>query len=262
MAIMKWFMETTKRIEAYLEGSLNTEDRIALESRAAHEEDFASLIRLHKEINESIRDTELHLLRVAIKEIAAEGGYAGTHAQKQSLGFFRSARMRKYLQVAAAVSLIALAGITIYWLVFAKPSAEKLYASYYQRYDAGMVDRAGDGELSRLAEAMMSYDLRLYPQAFSQFSEIVKQEPENYQASLFLGLTFLELQKPEEAITALLNIPVEWNNPYVVHRNWYLALAFLKTNRQGDALVLLENIQQSESYYSGKAGQIIRKLRK
>ena len=48
-------METTKRIEAYLEGSLNTEDRIALESRAAHEEDFASLIRLHKEINEIIR---------------------------------------------------------------------------------------------------------------------------------------------------------------------------------------------------------------
>jgi len=255
-------METTKKIEAYLDGSLNTEEMIAMESLAARDAAFASLIRFHKEVNESIRDTELHDLRVAIKEIVTKEGYVGRDDQKQSQGFAWSIGKRKYLQVAASIVLIALAAITLYWLVFAKPSGERLYASYYQTYDAGMIDRAGDNELSKLSEAMMNYELGFYPRAFSQFSEIVKHEPENYQARLFLGLTCLELRKPEDAIVTLSEIPEQWENPYVVHRNWYLALAFLKTNRNEDALVLFENIRQSGSYYSEKADKIIRKLRK
>jgi len=261
MVIMKWCMETTKIIEAYLEGSLNAEDRIAVESRAAQEEAFASLIRFHKDVNESIRDTDLHATRIAIKEIAA-GGYAGTHDQKYNQDVGRSIIIRKYMQVAATIAFIALAGITVYWLAFARPSLDKLYASYYQRYDAAMVDRAGASELSKFTEAIINYDLGLYPQALAQLSGIVNNEPENYQARLFLGLTFLELQKPEDAIIALSGIPEEWENPYRVHRDWYLALAFLKTNRKVDALAMFENIRQSGSYYAEKADKIIRKLRK
>jgi anti-sigma factor RsiW len=62
-------METTRIIEAYLDGNLDPADRAALEARAAQDPEFADLIRLHKEVNESIRDEGGSKLCYMLKEI-------------------------------------------------------------------------------------------------------------------------------------------------------------------------------------------------
>ncbi len=65
-------MNTTRLIEAYLDGSLEKDIAEEIKVRAENDVEFAELIRLHKEINESIRDNELNSLRQTLRKISAE----------------------------------------------------------------------------------------------------------------------------------------------------------------------------------------------
>ena len=65
-------MNTTRIIEAFLDGSLDKDKAKEIRARAENDVEFAELIRLHKEINESIRDDELNSLRLTLRRISAE----------------------------------------------------------------------------------------------------------------------------------------------------------------------------------------------
>jgi hypothetical protein len=63
-------MFTTRKIEQYLDGTLNEREKIFFEMLAHLNEKLAELIILHKEVNESIMDNKLYFLRKQLKQVS------------------------------------------------------------------------------------------------------------------------------------------------------------------------------------------------
>jgi len=100
-------MNITRLIEAYLDGSLEKEEAEELKALAEKDFEFAELIRLHKEINESIRDDELYNLRQLLQKIASD-----KEAIKTGVVF----PLRRMMRIAAVFLFILIAGtVVIKW---------------------------------------------------------------------------------------------------------------------------------------------------
>ncbi len=62
------------------------------------------------------------------------------------------------------------------------------------------------------------------------------------------------------AVNYFYAIPGDWQNPYSVHRDWYLSLALVAEGRNNEALAILSGLKSAGDIYSRKAAQIIRKM--
>lgn len=62
-------MKKMRLIEEYLDGSLSAEEKKNFEDRLGKDKELADLVKMHLDVNESIRDDELHALREKLKEI-------------------------------------------------------------------------------------------------------------------------------------------------------------------------------------------------
>ena len=102
-------MNTTRLIEAYLDGSLEKDKAEEIRARAENDIEFAELIRLHKEINESIRDNELDNLRQTLKKISAEKDTSDNEV------IFP---LRRIIQIAAAFLFLLIIGTAASKMVF------------------------------------------------------------------------------------------------------------------------------------------------
>jgi hypothetical protein len=239
-------MDTTKRIEAYLDGSLRKEDQDELESLARKDKELSDLILLHREVNESIRDTNLHFLRSKLKKISTE---------RRVLLFRRHFRI-----VASLICLLAL-GTTIKVVFFHSSSSVALFQKYYVRYEPDVTYRTSGKSNSDLEKALLFYESRNYTLCAQLLDRIILNEKRNYIALFYRGLTSLELKSSEEAISTLLAIPQNWLSPYAEHRDWYLALSLIKAGREKEALPILKQLASNNTLYSVKSRAILHKLR-
>jgi hypothetical protein len=245
-------MNTTRLIEAYLDGSLDKDIAAEIEARAEMDSEFAELIRLHKEINESIRDNELHGLRNTLRKIAAERDTPDR--ELPSL-------LRRIMQIAAAFLFIIIIGtIAIRWF-FPGYSGTSIFNKFYVKYEPDVIIRSENHLSDGLGEAQFLYQTGNYVQCAGILDKILHDDKTNYLAFFYLGLTQIELQKPDEAISDFLKIPDDWNNPYSIHRNWYLALCLIKTGQVKLALPLLKRLSSGEEYYSDRSRRILEKIR-
>lgn len=73
-------------IEKYLDGTLGRKERKKLEDRLGKDKELADLIKMHAEVNESIRDNELHALHDKIKKISDAYFNSMDQAGKKKLG--------------------------------------------------------------------------------------------------------------------------------------------------------------------------------
>jgi len=62
-------MKKTRLIEEYLDGSLSAEEKKKFEDQLGKDKELADLVKMHLDVNESIRDNELHALSLIIKKI-------------------------------------------------------------------------------------------------------------------------------------------------------------------------------------------------
>jgi tetratricopeptide (TPR) repeat protein len=241
-------MNTTKLIEAYLDGSLDKDKAEEIEARAECDIEFAQLIRLHKEINESIRDNELHYLRQTLKKISTQNDVSNSKPVFPS---------RRIVQIAAAFLFIIVIGITVTRLFFQGTTGPDLFEKFYVKYEPDVITRSGNIFKSDLENAQFQYQTGNYEECERILDSIVRSDKQNYMALFYLGLVGIELQHPKEAIGNFLKIPPNWNNPYSIHRNWYLALCFIETEQGNKAIPLLKRLSNEDSFYSERAIKIL-----
>jgi len=63
-------MVITRKIEEYLDGTLDEKEKILFEILAHGNVKLAEMIALHKEVNESIKDNDLYTLRKLLKQVS------------------------------------------------------------------------------------------------------------------------------------------------------------------------------------------------
>lgn len=254
-------METTRLIEQYLDDTLSTEERSAVEERASGDEEFRKLIVLHKEVNDCIRDIDFFRLRDQIAGIGKDYSppeIIGAEVPEKKL---QPVSYRLFARIAALLILLAAAGFILRYVFFNHPSAERIYQKYYSVYDLDVINRSAPTRNTHLDEAMLSYDQGKYRDALSKLNVILSEDQDNYMARFCQGLTLLETGDPESAIHSFREIPVKWYSPFAEHRDWYLALALLKTNKTGESSEIFQQIASDGGYYARQAEQILKRFR-
>jgi tetratricopeptide (TPR) repeat protein len=245
-------MNTTRLIEAFLDGSLEKDKVEEIKARAKNDAEFADLIRLHKEINESIRDNELHNLRQILRKISVE---------KDTSMYLISFPFRRIIKITAVFLFILIVGAAAAKWIFAGYSRSAIFEKYYFKYEPDVITRSGDLSKNGMENAQFLYQTGNYTECAEMLDELVRNDKQNFLALFYLGLAKIELQKTNEAIINFLKIPPNWNSPYSIHRNWYLALCLIKTGQERQALPLLKRLSIEDEFYSGRAKKIMSKIR-
>ena len=261
MVIRNLCMKTTQMIEAYLDGTLNNEDRQALEKQADEDQDFRELIRMHREVNESIRDKDLHALKASLDAVGSVF-FTGRElpGTAKFSGIIGKIAHSRFLRIACSVLVIA--GLaTAAGLVFFKPvSTERLYRKYYAPYETDVVSRSVQHEFSVLNNALVLYGQGKYSASLASLEGIAVSGEAANLASFYRGLLYMETGENAKAVLNFKQIPDQWNSAYKVHRDWYLALALLKAGDTPAALVKLNELTNPGGFYSEKAMRIVRML--
>jgi tetratricopeptide (TPR) repeat protein len=260
MEVKKMDMETTGKIEEYLEGALSERERLEMEALAARDASFSELLQMHREINESIRDNERVALQNTLVEISSSYKREHPAGIKRRVIGWPAQKVKMMAGIAASLALIIMLGLFI-GRFGGRERGDKLYDKFYQRYEPGMISRSSSG-VSSMTEALIDYESSRYSLAFSRLSDLVHSDPENMLAKFFLGLTCLEMQNPEAAVDAFYTLPESWDSPYAIHRDWYLALALLKTGEEEKALALFVKLHQSAGFYRDDAGILVDRLKR
>lgn len=242
-------METTRKIEQYLEGTLGEAERREVEARARQDKDFQALIRMHREVDESIRDRDLALLRDEIKRIG--NGFIDASDK---------APYRIVFRVAAMLVLLTVTGLIVKFLLFSNLSPEDLYQKYYSPYDTDVVLRSSGSDRTNLDKAIRNYSRGNYTKAIALLEETLRKDPANNLALFYRGLAALGTSDGMIAIPSFEAIPDDWNSPFIEHRNWYLALALLREQRIQEAMKIFNEIGTGGGYYAEKARKISRNL--
>jgi tetratricopeptide (TPR) repeat protein len=245
-------MNTTRLIEAYLDGSLEKDKTEEIKARAENDVEFAELIRLHKEINESIRDNELHSLRQNLRKISAEN-------EASSKGVIFSPRI--IVQIAAVFLFILIIGTAVFKLFFPGYSRSTNFEKFYVKYEPDVITRSDNLLKTSLENAQFLYQTGNYNECARILDDMVSNDKQNYLALFYLGLAKIELQQPNEAISDFLKIPPNWNSPYSIHRNWYLALCLIKTGQEKQAEPILKRLSIGTEFYSDRARNILDRIR-
>jgi hypothetical protein len=243
-------MYTTRLIEAYLDGSLEKDLAEEMKVRAANDFEFAELIRLHKEVNESIHDNELEQLRHTLRKISSENDILG------KVPIFP---IRRIIQVAAACLFIFVMGTAAIIWYFSEYAKSTVFEKYYTKYDPDVITRSEKLPGNSLEKAQFLYQTGDYKPCVVILEEIVSHDKQNYMSWFYLGLARIELNQPDIAVTNFLKIPPDWNSPYQIHRNWYLALCLIKTGHEKEAGSLLLYLASCSGFYSERAGKILEK---
>src|SRR4030042_4298130 len=157
MVMKRRAMETTKRIEEYLEGRLNEEDRRAFGDMAEHDADLRELIRMHKEANESIRDKEFSDFTSILGKVSDDYFRSSEGALQSPDRKILKWTQKSIFQVAAILIVILASGIIIRLTLFGELPTEKLFQKYYEPYKSDMVLRSASEDGTSLDRATVAY---------------------------------------------------------------------------------------------------------
>lgn len=253
-------METTRIIEQYLDGSLTREEQVWIDEKIASDHDFSELITLHREVNESIGDQKFAEFRRALQKVSI----AYLNEENRSDISIKPAKSNRmfFLKIAAVIFLVACSGMVIKLVLFQPDNPVRLYNKNYQTYQPDVISRSAESTYKDLEMAIMNYGNKNYDVAYASLNKIIAGAPQNYTAWFYKGLTCLEQNKASEAVISLEAIPYEWDSLFREHRNWYLALAYLKNNQTEEAAFLFRKISEQGEYYADKAQKIYLKLMK
>jgi tetratricopeptide (TPR) repeat protein len=150
---------------------------------------------------------------------------------------------------------------------FSKSSNDKIFASYYKRYEANYeaseVNTRGTADVnnvSKLINAVQLYDQGKFIPAIGQFEEILKTDAGNMAAHFFAGIALIEIRDYDKAIENLLFVISKKDMAYIEHSEWYLALCYLKKNETSKAVTMLKTIADNNSYYKTRALELLKQL--
>lgn len=180
----------------------------------------------------------------------------------------KSTKTRKFSATSygiAAMIMIVL-GLSIRFIYDDKPENVVLFENYYRPLDAPENTFRSEEKLNESEEkarfASDAYDELEYKKSIAFYSELLKESPDNSKYTLFLGLSYINDGRFDDAILLYNNYKPR-NIPYDEDIQWYLALAHLRKGEIQTSKILLQNFaNNTKSYYSETANELVSKMSK
>lgn len=222
------------RIEAYLKGAMNPEQRLAFEAECEADADLQALL-------------EQYLLS---KHVVQRSGDQDQKDQWQDLRTEMLASQSKVRPLNKAWSYIAVAGVIflliwggLMWYASSPTDPEALFTAFYERPLAP--ERMGSTAL----EAERHYREGNFEKSIASYEALSRDSSPSLSASSYLywGIAYLEVDKLDSALARfaeLENLPEQ--------RDWYTALIYLKKGEQENGMRLLKEIVADEEHFFQK----------
>lgn len=222
-------------LEKYL--SLNESERGAFEKELSSEEraELARELGIMEGLNEEFR-----------KELRSK---VGAFEQKSE----RAKKMNPaFIGIAASFLLVSI--FTAYLL----RDKESLFDQYYEAYpNYELTALRGEDDLSAREEAYKAYDAADYEFAIKQFDMLESRQTAD---EFFLGIAYIETEKPQEALERLQAVIGSENSDYLDAARWYAALTYLSLGEDEKARDFLDGLAKESSEWASSAAEVLKEL--
>jgi TolA-binding protein len=161
---------------------------------------------------------------------------------------------------AAAVTALVLVG-SLYLVTTGHQSNDTIYKNNFEVYQYSNISRSGDSKISDFETALKMYNNNDFAGAASHFREYLRSKPEVMEATLLYGVAEMKNNNYPSAKSSFRSIIDNSDNLYIDKAQWFLALCYIKTNENNEAVSQLETIINSKSIYQDKARKLVKKLR-
>jgi tetratricopeptide (TPR) repeat protein len=244
--------EEIELIERYLANELSESEGDAFNRRLVEDKEFSSTFREMHELVEGIKHAGRKNILAKLEEY--ESKFPEIEVSKTKL---INISKQWYIGIAASIMVVVASSVLVY--KFSSGSdTEGLYKEFYTSYP-NIVNptQRNDTSTYLINSGFKEYDLGNYEAAVEEFQKVL--ELSDGDVLLYLGLSYMEIEKYEEAIIYLEKY-LQTYTKFEHQTNWYLALALIKINEVDKASSQLQKLTVSNSSYADKAKVILNQL--
>jgi TolA-binding protein len=255
---MNYAMKTIDNTIKYLNGELTGDEKLAYETELSTNKDAQKTKKLIEEIYAALKNEE-HIKLIENLEMAKN-----TYKNEEESGRVENKPQRnlflgkKFLLAAGVALLLAISSLV--YIYNSGNTNDKIFASYYFKYESDVITRSINNTSEELIIAIQLYDRGNYNEAITKLDGILKKDYSNAPAHFFLGVSYIETKEYGKAIESLKNVIKLNDSAFNEHASWYLALCFIKTNQNGLATPILKQIALNNSFYKLNARDLLKSL--
>lgn len=195
-----------------------------------------------------------------LKIVVAKEEYIKGKSQLRSFENKTQFPFKKWLSVAAIFIVISVCG---FWFLNEPNSSENLFANYFAPYENVIYPISRTEKVTnKKVAAFENYELGNYKKALNQFKALSEERKEEREIIVFyMAICYLQLDQPEKTVDLLKN-NFKNNTLWKDKNNWYLALAYLKTDNRMAAKKVLVKLSKEKVNFKKEATLSLLKLLK
>jgi tetratricopeptide (TPR) repeat protein len=250
-------------IERYLEGELHGEELEEFESRIISDPEFASEVKLHRDLEDFLRKKSDYIKkREQLEKIYQEVIVQKRKTTEASDKPAKSHYIKLYYKIAAVIVLL-IGVATLLFFILRPTKNEKLYAQYFKPLEGGYITRSievNPKPEDKYHMALDQYNDGHYEKSWKMFKELCNVDSIKMDALLYGGISAMEINNYKDAISSFKYILKANKRFYDDEANWYIALCYLKIPDIDKAKDLLSKISKSNSFYKENAATILKEL--
>lgn len=251
-------MKDLEQLVRYLDGDLNDHEKQQLTEKMSVDTSLGEKLDLIKDVDRVIGDRELTNFEECLKEV--ENTFFNRRIVEEPAPVYKI--KRNYVMRAASIAAILVASLLTFILIQDRLtySHDKLFAMYYEKLPVDFATRSNVLLNDEFTEAIKLYNQNKYKEAIVQFERVIKKDPTNNAAKLFLGICYTELKQYKNAANHFSNIIQQRDPIFEEHASWYLSLCYIKTDNPKQAKSILNNLVNNHSFYTVKASELLKQL--
>ena len=166
-----------------------------------------------------------------------------------------------YIPIAAAASALLLVAASYLFLIPQSPGPENLFGKYFQPDPDLISTRSSpDSAHDLLGSALSYYNAGEDTRAIPLLREYHLKSPGDTLAGLYLGISYLMAERPEESIPEFKVHPGIRGRAFAEVYEWYLALSYLRAGNMAESKSLLLPLSKGHSVYAAKARLLLTEL--
>jgi tetratricopeptide (TPR) repeat protein len=244
-------MKNHDLIDRYFENSLSPKEQKLFNDLLQNNLEFSDEFLFQKDLKKVIAIKQKEDLKSTLIEIESRS--------QKNLSLLL---IPKKWMIAASLLIVASIGTwgiqSVYY-----PSNEAIYADYFEA-SRNTVQPVVRGENLNTIEyrAFVAYESQNYHKAINLFNSV--ENPEEAYIIFYKGLSYLALNKPEEAINLLeplskMNMMEGKNSGFNEKARWYLALSYIKINENENAINTLNLVMENpfSNYKKEAASEVL-----
>jgi TolA-binding protein len=165
---------------------------------------------------------------------------------------------KKYYSIAAVLLLVS----TIIFYIFnmMTHSEPGLFETYFVPFPNTTPIVRSEQQANRFLQAMSAYEMEDYATALNLLKAELSNNAKNTRAQFYAAMACLKLGNVEQAIRYLQTVLSAPDSEYYQHSQWYLSLAYLKSEDYQRAAELLQKIVNNNPKYKKRASELLEVL--